>query len=149
MTHGFAKISRIAGFLLLLAGWGVTLDAQAQTFKMPCEVSGTLHVGAATVRLKSEHIEVEILSMGRNIYFKVDGSGFYQLQASTLTTEEYDGKNLSSTYQIGAHKRNRHTGFETEVRVERESVRLHAYNDFLQDDRRARVEFDGKCVLPK
>lgn len=149
MTHGFAKISRIAVFLLSLVGCGLTGHAQAQTFKMPCEVTGTLHVGAATVRLKNEHIEVEILSMGRNIYFKVDGSGFFQMQTSTLTTEEYEGKNLSSTYQIGAHKRNRHTGFETEVRVERETVRIHGYNDFLQDERRARVEFEGKCVLPK
>jgi hypothetical protein len=149
MSHGFPKINQLARLVLFLACWIHFNGAQAQTFHMPCEVTGVLHVGIATTHLKSEHIEIEILSMGRNLYFKSTGSGFYQMQTSTLTTEEFEGRNLSSTYQIGAHKRNKHTGLETEMRVERESVRVHAYNDFLQDDRRVRVEMEGKCVLPK
>jgi hypothetical protein len=149
MSLCFPQKYRFTGFFLLLTVFGSHLTANAQTFRMPCEVTGILHVGAATTQLKTEHIDVEILSMGRNLYFKVIGDGFYQLQTSTLTTEEFEGKNLSSTTQIGAHKRNKRSGLETEVRVERETVRLHAYNDFFQDDRRARVEFDGKCVLPK
>ena len=149
MNHGFNKFNHFARAFLFLFGGGVSSWVGAQTFKMPCEVNGVLHVGVATSRLKSDHVDIEILSMGRNLYFKMDGAGFYQLQTSTLTTEEFEGKNLSSPIQIGAHKRSKRNGFETEVRVERESVRLHAYNDFLQDNRRARVEIEGKCVLPK
>ncbi len=56
--------------LLVLMGTGA---AWAQTFKMPCEVEGVIP-DLEDRKVKAEHVVVEIQSMGKNIFLKINRS---------------------------------------------------------------------------
>jgi hypothetical protein len=73
--------------------------AMAQTFKMPCVVEGVI-AALEDQKIPSEKIDVEIQTMGKNIFLKTNGSKFYQVTASSLTTEDFVGKNLNSAKQL-------------------------------------------------
>jgi hypothetical protein len=145
LVFGFQKNKSI---FLILSGF-ISVVAHAQSFKMPCDVSGNLKVGAKSTSFRHQSVEVEILTMGRNIFMKINGASDYQMQASSLVTEEYSGLNLTSANQIGAKRIHRKSGSEYEIRVERESVRLRAKADIVSADKKVSVEFDGPCALPK
>ena len=66
-------------------------------------------------KIPPEKIEVEIQSMGKNIFLKVNGSKLYQVQASSLTTDDFAGKNLTSSKQLGAVRKHHLTGFVSEA----------------------------------
>ena len=148
MNQLLFSLHKLRKILPLLIGFFASL-AQAQTFKMPCEVAGVMKVGSKSSTFRREAVEVEILTMGRNIYLKINGDSEYQMQASSLVTEEYSGQNLSSANQIGAKRIHRKTGSEYDIRVERESVRLRARAEILGNDKKTRIELEGPCTIPK
>lgn len=148
MNQLLFSLHKLRKILPLLIGFFASL-AQAQTFKMPCEVAGVMKVGSKSSTFRREAVEVEILTMGRNIYMKINGDSDYQMQASSLVTEEYTGQNLSTANQIGAKRIHRKTGSEYDIRVERESVRLHAKAEIFNADKKIYLDFEGPCSLPK
>ena len=91
----------------------------AQTFKMSCELEGVIPA-LEDRKLKPEKVVVEIQTMGKNLFMKVVGSNLYTVQASSLTTEEFAGTNLTSQKQMGVTRKNKTTGFESEIRIDRE-----------------------------
>ena len=148
MNQPLFSLLKLKNIIPLLIGFFASL-AQAQTFKMPCEVAGVMKVGSKSSTFRREAVEVEILTMGRNIYMKISGDSDYQMQASSLVTEEYTGQNLSTANQIGAKRIHRKTGSEYDIRVERESVRLHAKAEIFNGDKKIYLDFEGPCSLPK
>ena len=131
--------------LLVLMGTGV---AWAQTFKMPCEVEGVIP-DLEDRKVKAEKVVVEIQSMGKNIFLKINGSKLYQTQASSLTTEEYVGKNLTTDKQMGATRKHKATGQESEIRIDRETVTLFAFHDMDYRGRTIRMHITGPCTVPQ
>jgi hypothetical protein len=140
-THGLRWLT---GLSLALVAWQ---GADAQTFKMPCQVEGVIPA-LDDRKIPPEKIEVEIQSMGKNIFLKVNGSKLYQVQASSLTTDDFAGKNLTSSKQLGAVRKHQLTGFVSEVRIERETVTLYAYHDIVYRGKNVRLQFEGPCTLP-
>jgi hypothetical protein len=138
-----AALRAVAYLALLLASMG----ASAQTFKMPCEVEGVIPA-LEDRKIPAEKVELEILTLGKNLFFRVNGSKMYQMQTSSLTTEDFDGKNLTTEKEMGASRKHKSTGFESEVRVTRSTVTLHAFNDMTLQGKRVRVNFEGPCTLP-
>jgi len=119
----------------------------AQTFKMSCELEGVIPA-LEDRKLKPEKVVVEIQTMGKNLFMKVVGSNLYTVQASSLTTEEFAGKNLTSEKQMGVTRKNKATGFESEIRIERETVMLTAFNDMDYRGKTVRVLLSGPCIRP-
>lgn len=121
--------------------------ASAQTFKMPCQVEGLIPA-LDDRKIPPEKVEVEIQSLGKNIFLKVNGSKLYQVQASSLTTDDFAGKNLTTSKQMGAQRKHQLTGLMSEIRIERETVTLYAYNDIVYRGRTVRLQFEGPCTVP-
>jgi len=119
----------------------------AQTFKMSCELEGIIPA-LEDRKLKPERVVVEIQTMGKNLFMKVVGSNLYTVQASSLTTEEFAGKNLTSEKQMGVTRKNKTTGWESEIRIERETVMLTAFNDMDYRGKTVRVLLSGPCIRP-
>lgn len=125
-----------------------TNAALAQTFKMPCEVEASIPA-LDDKKLPPERIDVEIQGMGKNIFLKTVGSKYYQLIANSLTTEDYVGKNLTTEKAMGATRKHKKTGYESEVLIDRQTVVLTAFHDLDEHGKKVRVHFSGPCTLPR
>ena len=132
---------------VVLLGIFLSQPIWAQTFKIACELEGIIPA-LEDRKLKPEKVVVEIQTMGKNLFMKVVGSNFYTVQASSLTTEEFVGKNLTSEKLMGATRKHKATGFESEIRIERETVMMTAFNDMDYRGKTVRVLLSGPCVRP-
>jgi hypothetical protein len=119
----------------------------SQTFKMSCELEGVIPA-LEDRKIKPEQVVVEIQTMGHNLFMKIVGPKLYTVQASSLTTEEFVGKNLTSQKLMGVTRKNKTTGFESEIRIERETVMMTAFNDVDYRGKTVRVLLSGPCVRP-
>ena len=132
---------------IVLLGIFLNQPVLAQTFKMACELEGVIPA-LEDRKLKPEKVVVEIQTMGKNLFMKVVGSNLYTVQASSLTTEEFAGKNLTSEKLMGVNRKNKATGLESEIRIERETVMLSAFNDMDYRGKTIRVLLSGPCIRP-
>ena len=132
---------------VVLLGIFLSQPIWAQTFKIACELEGIIPA-LEDRKLKPEKVVVEIQTMGKNIFMKVVGSNFYTVQASSLTTEEFVGKNLTSEKLMGVTRKHKARGFESEIRIERETVMMTAFNDMDYRGKTVRVLLSGPCVRP-
>ena len=132
---------------VVLLGIFLSQPIWAQTFKIACELEGIIPA-LEDRKLKPEKVVVEIQTMGKNLFMKVVGSNFYTVQASSLTTEEFVGKNLASEKLMGVTRKHKATGFESEIRIERETVMMTAFNDMDYRGKTVRVLLSGPCVRP-
>ena len=132
---------------VVLLGIFLSQPIWAQTFKIACELEGIIPA-LEDRKLKPEKVVVEIQTMGKNLFMKVVGTNFYTVQASSLTTEEFVGKNLTSEKLMGVTRKHKATGFESEVRIERETVMMTAFNDMNYRGKTVRVLLSGPCVRP-
>ncbi len=134
---------------LLFLGLALAVTAsQAQTFKMPCEVEGVI----ATLddkKIPPERVDVEIQGLGKNIFLKTVGSKYYQVTTNSLTTDDFVGKNLTTDKGMGATRKHKKTGFESEIMIDRQTVVLSAFHDIDEHGKKVRVQFTGPCTLPK
>lgn len=137
-------------YLKPLFFWVFMLNAaaQAQTFKMPCEVEGTIPA-LEDKKIPPERIEVEIQGLGKNIFLKTVGSKYYQVIANSLATDDYMGKNLTTEKGMGATRKHKKTGYESEIFIDRQTVMLSAFQDMDERGKKVRVQFTGPCTLPK
>ena len=132
---------------VVLLGIFLSQPIWAQTFKIACELEGIIPA-LEDRKLKPEKVVVEIQTMGKNLFMKVVGTNFYTVQASSLTTEEFVGKNLTPEKLMGVTRKHKTTGFESEVRIERETVMMTAFNDMDYRGKTVRVLLSGPCVRP-
>ncbi len=136
--------------LAALSVWGCVgrTPALAQTFKMPCEVEGVIPA-LDDLKIKPEKATMEIQTMGKNIFLKLNGPGLYQVQVSSLTAEDFVGKNLTTAKEMGAYRKNKLTGAESEIRIEQATVLLSAYTDTVYQGKKVRLNITGPCTVPR
>jgi hypothetical protein len=132
--------------VLMLAIGPLALLAQAQTFKLECDAEGISQPDNR--KLAPAKISIEIQSIGWHMYFNVIGPPDYQMRVSSLITEQYQGTNLSSSSRLGANKKNKSNGHETQVVIDRATVSYSGYNDVDQRGKLVRIAYEGKCKLP-
>ena len=132
--------------LLVLAS--LTTSAFAQTFKMPCEVEATIPL-MEDVKIKPQKVVIEIQSMGKNIFFKMNGPEPYLVIANSLATEDFVGKNLTTAKEMGAFRKHKVTGAESEIRIEQATVIVSAFNDITYMGRKVRLHITGPCSVPR
>ena len=133
--------------VLMLAIGPLVLLAQAQTFKLECEAEGLI-VQLDNKKLPPAKVSIEIQNIGWHMYFNVVGPLDYQMRVSSLITEQYQGTNLSSASRLGANKKNKSNGHETQVVIDRATVSYSGYNDVDQRGKLVRIAYEGKCKLP-
>lgn len=139
--------SRLVHAALLVAALFAS-PAFAQTFKMPCEVEATIPT-LEDVKIKPQKVVIEIQSMGKNIFLKMNGPEPYLLIANSLATEEYTGKNLTTAKEMGAFRKHRVTGAESEIRIEQATVIVTAFHDTTYLGKKVRVNITGPCSVPR
>ena len=120
----------------------------AQTFKMPCEVEATIPA-QEDVKIKPQKVVIEIQSMGKNIFLKMNGPEPYLLIANSLATEEYTGKNLTTLKEMGAFRKHKVTGAESEIRIDQATVVVSAYHDTTYMGKKVRINITGPCSVPR
>ena len=136
-----ASLKRTGLLLALgLAGLG---PAQAETYKLRCDVEGKLSEPVSKVL--PARVVVELQTIGRHLYFHVAGPSHYEMRVSTLVSEEFEGENLTSGNQIGARRQQRSNQRETAILIERGSMELTAHNDVAQAGKTLRFKYSGKC----
>jgi len=86
---------------------------------------------------------------GKNIFLKTNGSKYYHLITNSLITEDFVGKNLTTEKAMGATRKHKKTGYESEVLIDRQSVVLTAFHDIEENGKKLRVQFTGPCTLPR
>lgn len=126
----------------------VSANGWAQTFRMPCEVSATIPA-LDSLKLPPEKAEVEIQTMGKNIFLRLNGSKYYFVTVSSLSTDEFMGRNLTTGKEMGAWRKYLNNSYESEIRIGRESVMLTAYQDIVYQGKLTRVYIEGPCTLPR
>ena len=133
--------------LLMLVIGPLALLAQAQTFKLECEAEGLI-VQLDNKKLPPAKVSIEIQNIGWHMYFNVVGPPDYQMRVSSLITEQYQGTNLSNASRLGANKKNKSNGHETQVVIDRATVSYSGYNDVDQRGKLVRIAYEGKCKPP-
>ena len=123
-------------------------SAFAQTFKMPCEVEGVIPA-MEDLKIKPQKVVIEIQSMGKNIFLKMNGPEPYVLVANSLATEEFTGKNLTTAKEMGAFRKHKVTGAESEIRIEQATVSVTAFTDTTYMGKKVRVNITGPCGMPR
>jgi hypothetical protein len=144
MTMNLTRLLQATLFTVALCA----TPAFAQTFKMPCEVEATIPL-MEDVKIKPQKVVIEIQSMGKNIFLKMNGPEPYLLMANSLATEEYTGKNLTTAKEMGAFRKHRVTGAESEIRIEQATVVVTAYNDITYMGKKVRINITGPCSVPR
>jgi hypothetical protein len=144
MTMNFTRLLQLALCAVALLG----MPAFAQTFKMPCEVEATIPA-AEDVKIKPQKVVIEIQSMGKNIFLKMNGPEPYTLIANSLATEEFTGKNLTTAKEMGAFRKHKVTGAESEIRIEQATVIVSAYHDTTYMGKKVRINITGPCSVPR
>ena len=140
----FARLLPITSLSLML----LATPAWAQTFKMPCEVEATIPA-AEDVKIKPQKVVIEIQGMGKNIFLKMNGPEPYLLIANSLATEDYTGKNLTTAKEMGAFRKHKVTGAESEIRIDQATVVVSAYHDTTYMGKKVRVNITGPCSVPR
>jgi hypothetical protein len=144
MTMTFTRLLQV--MLMCMAGFATTL--QAQTFKMPCDVEASIPT-AEDVKFKPQKVVIEIQAMGKNIFLKMNGPEPYLVIANSLATEEFTGKNLTTAKEMGAFRKHKVTGAESEIRIEQATVIVTAFNDTTYMGKKVRINITGPCSLPR
>jgi hypothetical protein len=122
--------------------------AFAQTFKMPCEVEGVVPA-MDDLKIKPQKVVIEIQAMGKNIFLKMNGPEPYSLIANSLATEDFTGKNLTTAKEMGAFRKHKVTGAESEIRIEQSTVVVSAFTDTTYLGKKVRVNITGPCGMPR
>jgi hypothetical protein len=144
MTINLARL--LQATLLTVACLAV--PAFAQTFKMPCEVEASIPA-QEDVKIKPQKVVIEIQSLGKNIFLKMNGPEPYVLIANSLATEEYTGKNLTTAKEMGAFRKHKVTGAESEIRIEQATVVVTAFTDTTYMGKKVRIHITGPCGMPR
>lgn len=138
------RFSWFIAVFVSLASWGI----QAQTFRMPCEVTATIP-SLDSLKLPPEKAEVEIQTMGKNIFLRLNGSKYYFVTVSSLSTDEFMGRNLTTGKEMGAWRKYLGNSNESEIRIARDSVVLTAFHDIVYQGKLTRIYIEGPCTLPR
>jgi hypothetical protein len=144
MTMNLTRLLQVT--LLCMAV--LAAPAFAQTFKMPCEVEGVIPA-MDDLKIKPQKVVIEIQSMGKNIFLKMNGPEPYLVIANSLATEEFTGKNLTTPKEMGAFRKHKVTGAESEIRIEQATVIVTAYTDTTYMGKKVRVQITGPCGMPR
>lgn len=125
----------------------LALNSFADTFKMSCEVEGTIEQ-LDDKKFVPAKVVVEIQSIGKNIFINLTGPKLYEMRISSLSTEKFTGKNLTNAQHLGVNSKSIENGQVSEIVISREKVFLKAFKDTVYAGAPVRLNLQGPCLLP-
>jgi hypothetical protein len=134
--------------VLVLAGsLACTTGTQAQTFRLACELQGSIPA-LDDLKLKPASVTVEMQAIGKNVFLKLNGPRYYDMKVSSLTTEAFTGTNLTTGVALGARARHNENGRVTQILIARDTIQLSGYSDIDFRGKVLRMTLEGPCALP-
>jgi hypothetical protein len=91
---------------------------------------------------------MEAQVIGKNIYFLIKEPKIYAMRVNSIETEKFLGTNLSNEFRIGARIKDRATGQQSEITIDRKTARIRGYHDVELKKNTVRINFEGPCVVP-
>lgn len=143
-TYFFKALS--AAFFILGTSLFVS-HALAQTYMVHCDIDGVVPV-LNDKEIKTTPIEMEAQVIGKNIYFLIKEPKIYAMRVNSIETEKFLGTNLSNEFRIGARIKDRATGQQSEITIDRKTARIRGYHDVELKKNTVRINFEGPCVVP-
>jgi len=143
-TYFFKTLS--AAFFILGTSLFVS-RALAQTYMVHCDIDGVVPV-LNDKEIKTTPIEMEAQVIGKNIYFLIKEPKIYAMRVNSIETEKFLGTNLSNEFRIGARIKDRATGQQSEITIDRKTARIRGYHDVELKKNTVRINFEGPCVVP-
>jgi hypothetical protein len=124
--------------VLVLAGsLACTTGTQAQTFRLACELQGSIPA-LDDLKLKPASVTVEMQAIGKNVFLKLNGPRYYDMKVSSLTTG----------VALGARARHNENGRVTQILIARDTIQLSGYSDIDFRGKVLRMTLEGPCALP-
>ena len=133
--------------LVLAGGLACGGTAQAQTFRLTCELQGSIPA-LDDLKLKPATVTVEMQAIGKNVFLKIHGPRYYDMKVSSLTSEAFTGTNLTTGVALGARARHNENGRVTQILIARETIQLTGYSDIDFRGKVLRMTMEGPCALP-
>lgn len=134
------------GITALLLGFMTTqVSAEVRPYKFKCQLHGTIP-DLEDKPLKPAQVKVEIRTIGLNIYLTIQGPQPYDMFISTLVTDKFTGKNITSSSAMGIKSTDNETKYEREVKIARESLVLSGSTDILYRKQKVKAVFEGDCL---
>lgn len=143
-TYFFKALS--AAFFILGTSLFVS-RALAQTYMVHCDIDGVVPV-LNDKEIKTTPIEMEAQVIGKNIYFLIKEPKIYAMRVNSIETEKFLGTNLSNEFRIGARIKDRATGQQSEITIDRKTARIRGFHDVELKKNTVRINFEGPCVVP-
>jgi len=143
-TYFFKTLS--AAFFILGTSLFVSRTL-AQTYMVHCDIDGVVPV-LNDKEIKTTPIEMEAQVIGKNIYFLIKEPKIYAMRVNSIETEKFLGTNLSNEFRIGARIKDRATGQQSEITIDRKTARIRGFHDVELKKNTVRINFEGPCVVP-
>lgn len=134
--------------MLLVCLSTMSPSLKAQSFIMPCDIQGVIPA-LEDKAVAPARVNVEIRTIGNNIFILLKGPAPYEMKLSTLTTNNNIGTNLTNPKFLGVRMKSKDTGREAEIKIDQKSVTLKGYNDIDYMGKFVRLVMSGPCTLPK
>ena len=122
-------------------------QAFAQTYMVHCDIDGVVPV-LNDKEIKTTSIEMEAQVIGKNVYFLIKEPKIYAMRVNSIETEKFLGTNLSNEFRIGARIKDRATGQQSEITIDRKTARIRGFHDVELKKNTVRINFEGPCVVP-
>ena len=133
--------------MLIVGAYLAQKNALSQTYLVHCDVDGVVPV-LNDKEIKTTPIEIEAQVIGKNIYFLVKEPKIYAMRVNSIETEKFLGVNLSNEFRIGARIKDRATGLQSEITIDRKTARIKGFHDVELKKSTVRINFEGPCIVP-
>lgn len=143
MNSGFFMFRLICSFFCLSL-FGV---ANAQTYIVQCDLSGVIP-DMNNLQLKERPVTMESHVIGHNIFFNINEPKIFAMTVNSIETVENVGTNLSSMDILGARTKNKKTGRESQITLDRKTVEFNGYHDVVFHQKMVRIFIHGSCQTP-
>lgn len=134
-------------FLLILSLMCLSHIAKAQTYTVQCDLGGVIPE-MNNLELKIRPVTMESHVIGKNIFFNINEPKIFAMTVNSIETVDNVGINLSSIKILGARTRNKETGRESQITLDRKTVEFNGYHDVLFHQKVVRININGSCQTP-
>ena len=134
-------------FFLILFFLGLSRLSAAQTYTVKCELGGVIPE-MNNLELKVRPVTMEAHVIGNNIFFNINEPKIFAMIVNSIETVDNIGTNLSTMKVLGARTKNKETGRESQITLDRKTVEFNGYHDVLFHQKVVRINIHGNCETP-
>jgi hypothetical protein len=100
------------------------------------------------LELKVRPVTMESHVIGNNIFFNINEPKIFAMIVNSIETVDNVGTNLSTMKILGARTKNKESGRESQITLDRKTVEFNGYHDVLFHQKVVRINIHGNCQTP-